>query len=38
MVMKLDDQIVDGVNSLMEQCYNKGNDLQKKFLKINIII
>lgn len=30
---ELDDQIVDGVNSLMEQCYNKGNDSQKEYLK-----
>lgn len=30
---ELDDQIVDGVNSLMEQCYRKGNESQKKYLK-----
>ena len=30
---ELDDQIVDGVNSLMEQCYEKGNDKQKRYLK-----
>jgi len=30
---ELDDQIVDGVNSLMEQCYRKGNRSQKKYLK-----
>ena len=30
---ELEDQIVDGVNSLMEQCYEKGNDKQKKYLK-----
>ena len=32
---ELDDQIVDGVNSLMEQCYRKGNESQKKYLKNN---
>jgi len=30
---ELDDQIVDGVNSLMEQCYGKANESQKKYLK-----
>ena len=30
---ELDDQIVDGVNSLMEQCYRKGNESQRKYLK-----
>jgi hypothetical protein len=30
---ELDDQIVDGVNSLMEQCYNKGNNSQRNYLK-----
>ena len=30
---ELDDQIVDGVNSLMDQCYNKANESQKKYLK-----
>ena len=30
---ELDDQIVDGVNSLMEQCYRKGNSSQKEYLK-----
>ena len=30
---ELDDQIIDGVNSLMEQCYNKGNVSQKEYLK-----
>lgn len=36
---ELDDQIIDGVNSLMEQCYKKGNEKQKKFLqnKYNIL-
>ena len=30
---ELDDQIIDGVNSLMEQCYEKGNNNQKIYLK-----
>ena len=30
---ELDDQIVDGVNSLMEQCYRKGNESQREYLK-----
>jgi len=30
---ELDDQIVDGVNSMMDQCYKKGNESQKKNLK-----
>ena len=30
---ELPNQIVDGVNSLMEQCYRKGNESQKKYLK-----
>ena len=30
---ELDDQIKNGVNSLYNQCYNKANDKQKKFLK-----
>jgi uncharacterized protein (DUF2237 family) len=36
---ELDDQIIDGVNGLMEQCYKKGNDSQKKYLqsKYNIL-
>jgi len=31
--IELDNQIIDGVNSLMEQCYEKGNDNQKLYLK-----
>jgi hypothetical protein len=30
---ELDDQIVNGVNHLMDQCYEKGNISQKKHLK-----
>ena len=30
---ELDDQIVHGVNELYKQCYQKGNDSQKKHLK-----
>ena len=30
---ELEDQVVDGVNSLMKQCYNKGNYSQKEYLK-----
>ena len=30
---ELDDQIVDGVNSMMDQCYKKGSESQKKYLK-----
>jgi hypothetical protein len=30
---ELPNQIVDGVNKLVEQCYNKGNDNQKNYLK-----
>ena len=30
---ELPNQIVNGVNSMMEQCYNKGNSSQKEYLK-----
>ena len=30
---ELSDQITDGVNSMVEQCYNEGNDQQKQYLR-----
>ena len=30
---ELDDQVVDGVNTLTDQCYDKGNTTQKEYLK-----
>jgi len=30
---ELDDQVVDGVNTMTDQCYDKGSDTQKEYIK-----